>query len=92
MQLLIESVPKPDPAERWPGEVELPAEESFRTAAATGCRFYERCPKRMSRCETENPGRYDVGPGGHQAACFLYEPGVSPNQTKEIVSVDETAQ
>lgn len=90
VQLLIESVPKPNPVERWPGEVELPAEESFRTAAATGCRFYERCPRRMPRCETENPGRYDVGPGGHQAACFLYEPGASPNETKETVSVDET--
>ena len=73
VQLLIESVPKPDPHDPWPGEVELPAEESFRTASAKGCRFFQRCPRRMTRCETESPERYDVGPGGHQAACFLYE-------------------
>ena len=75
VRLLIESVPKPDPKDPWPGEVELPAEESFRTAAATGCRFYQRCPKRMDRCESESPERYGVGPGGHEAACFLYERG-----------------
>ncbi len=73
VQLLIESVPKPDPNDPWPGEVELPAEESFRTASATGCRFYERCPHRMQRCQAENPHMYDVGENGHQASCFLYE-------------------
>ena len=87
VQLLIESVPKPDPSERWPGEVELPAEESFRTASATGCRFFERCARRMARCESENPERYDVGPGGHQAACFLYEPGTTPEVTKQTASL-----
>lgn len=73
VQLLIESVPKPDPNDPWPGEVELPAEESFRTASATGCRFYQRCPHRMERCQAENPHMYDVGENGHQASCFLYE-------------------
>ncbi|MEO1201215.1 MAG: ABC transporter ATP-binding protein [Pseudomonadota bacterium] len=73
VQLLIESVPKPDPDDPWPGEVELPAEESFRTAAATGCRFYERCPRRMARCENENPVLLDVGDNAQQASCFLYE-------------------
>ena len=73
VQLLIESVPKPDPKDPWPGEVELPAEESFRTASATGCRFYESCPHRMERCQAENPHMYDVGENGHQASCFLYE-------------------
>ncbi|MEM8684345.1 MAG: ABC transporter ATP-binding protein [Pseudomonadota bacterium] len=73
VQLLIESVPKPDPNDPWPGEVELPAEEAFRTAAATGCRFYQRCPQRMPRCEKDNPELYDVGKDRHQASCFLYE-------------------
>ena len=74
VQLLIESVPKPDPDDRWPGEVELPAEEAFRTAASKGCRFYQRCPRRAARCETESPRRYDIGAVGQQAACFLYDP------------------
>ena len=44
---------------------------------ATACRFFERCPRRMDRCESQNPERFDVGPNGHQAACFLYEGRVS---------------
>jgi len=73
VQLLIESVPKPDPNDSWPGEVELPAEESFRTASAKGCRFYQRCPRRMARCRIETPGMYDVGGQSQQASCFLHE-------------------
>lgn len=73
VQLLIDSVPKPDPNIRWQGEVELPAEEEFRTAAAKGCRFYQRCPNRMDRCLAELPPLYDVGGPGHRASCFLYD-------------------
>jgi len=73
VQLLIESVPRPNPHDPWVGEVELPAEESSRTAASKGCRFYQRCPHRMDRCMNENPEMYDVGENHHQAACFLYE-------------------
>ncbi|MDJ0917137.1 MAG: ABC transporter ATP-binding protein [Woeseiaceae bacterium] len=90
VQLLIDSVPKPDPDNPWPGEIELPAEEALRTPSAKGCRFCPRCPQRMPRCETESPERYDVGPDGHQAACFLYENGPMPSKTKESMSVDES--
>ena len=45
VQLLIESVPKPDPDDPWPGEVELPAEESFRTAAGDGLSFLPALPE-----------------------------------------------
>ncbi len=72
VQLLIDSVPKPDPTVRWQGEVELPAEEEFRTAAAKGCRFYPRCPHRMDRCKGELPPLYTVGGKDHQASCFLH--------------------
>ena len=73
VQLLIESVPKADPDKPWVGEVELPAEESLRTASAKGCRFYQRCTRRMPHCETQQPAMYDVGANGHQACCFLYD-------------------
>jgi len=73
VQLLINSVPKPDPDQRWPGTVELPAEETLRTAGVAGCRFYERCPQRMDRCNSETPQRYNVGDNSHVAACFLYD-------------------
>lgn len=72
VQLLIESVPKPDPDDPWPGEVELPAEEAFRTKNAQGCRFYQRCSKKTAMCNTKNPSLYTVGESGHQASCFIY--------------------
>ncbi|MEL7276033.1 MAG: ABC transporter ATP-binding protein [Pseudomonadota bacterium] len=72
VQLLVESVPKPDPNDRWVGEIELPAEEEMRTTSAAGCRFYPRCPVRMDRCRELLPPLYPVGEG-HRAACFLHE-------------------
>ena len=72
VQLLIDSVPKPDPNQRWQGEVELPAEEELRTARATGCRFVPRCPHATPACSEALPPLRDVGPNGHQASCILY--------------------
>lgn len=72
VQLLIDSVPKPDPNQRWQGEVELPAEEELRTAHATGCRFVPRCPHATPACSEALPPLRDVGPNGHQASCILY--------------------
>jgi peptide/nickel transport system ATP-binding protein/oligopeptide transport system ATP-binding protein len=37
----------------------------------TGCRFYERCPRRLERCRTEAPVLQEVAPQ-HQVACHLY--------------------
>ena len=74
VRLLIDSVPRPDPGDRWQGEIELPAEEESRTADATGCRFAPRCPHVQARCGAERPPLHDVGPNGHRAACVLYGP------------------
>ena len=71
VQLLIDSVPKADPNQRWQGEVTLPAEEELRTASVSGCRFAPRCPDAMDRCQSESPLEYIVGPQ-HRAACHLY--------------------
>ena len=72
VQLLIDSVPRPDPNDRWEGEIELPAEEELRTAAATGCRFVPRCPHATDACKAELPSLRSVGERGHQASCILY--------------------
>lgn len=85
VQLLIDSVPKPDPKMRWTDEIELPVEEGARTTGAAGCRFYARCPQRMDRCRTETPQRYPVGPRGHVAACFLYEDASAPNSSLNVL-------
>ncbi len=90
VQLLVDSVPKPDPNTRWRGEVELPAEEEFRTAAAKGCRFYPRCPHRMDRCLGELPPLFLVADSGHRSSCFLHEADLAQadRQVAEEAAID----
>jgi peptide/nickel transport system ATP-binding protein len=76
VQLLVGSVPVPDPRERWDTRVSLPSEEEIQRHTATGCPYYPRCPHRMDRCLTAPPPLYGVDGAGHQAACYLYD--ISP--------------
>ena len=50
VKMLIESIPVPDPNQKWDTLVSLPTEEELRSQVDTGCRFYPRCPYRMDRC------------------------------------------
>lgn len=73
VQLLINSVPMPDPEIKWQGTIELPPEEEMRTSDKPGCRFYPRCPKRMDRCLADLPPLYTVDGDKHHVSCFLYD-------------------
>lgn len=72
VQQLIGSIPVPDPDVRWDTDLKLPTEEEMRTSAASGCRFYPRCPARMERCLTAQPRLYKIE-DKHEAACYLYD-------------------
>lgn len=73
-QLLIDSVPIPDPSERWDTDVEMPTEEEMRAQVETGCRFYPRCPHRMDECLVKQPPLYKIdNQFDHQTACYLYK-------------------
>jgi peptide/nickel transport system ATP-binding protein len=85
VQLLIDSVPVPDPNEKWDTDIALPSEEEMRTTTAQGCRYYPRCPQRMDRCLEKQPPLYKIGVDGHAAACYLYEG--NPVAEKRAVSV-----
>lgn len=89
VQLLVESVPVPDPNVKWQGEIRLPPEEEMRSSVHSGCRFYPRCPRRMNRCLTAMPLLYRID-DDHEAACFLYEglPGAQPVPTAKSVSTE----
>lgn len=71
VQLLIDSVPKADPKQRWQGEVTLPPEESLRSATSQGCRFAPRCPKATDLCQSISPLSVEVQQG-HSVSCHLY--------------------
>lgn len=74
VQLLVDSIPVPDPHVRWGGESVVSLDdEQMRASANSGCRFYNRCPKRMERCLEKRPPLYTVGDADHEAACFLYD-------------------
>lgn len=72
-QLLVESVPVPDPTRAWGGERPEPDEAEAETVApaSQGCPFAARCPHVMDVCRREQPPLYRVAE--HQAAaCFLH--------------------
>ncbi len=74
VQLLIDSIPVPDPEIKWGGEDVLTLDdEQARISVKSGCRFYGRCKHRMDVCLTKLPPLYDVGPAHHVAACYLYD-------------------
>jgi oligopeptide transport system ATP-binding protein len=74
-QILLAAVPRigdgrasifDDPSLLLQGELPSPIN------LPVGCRFYERCPRRLERCRTEAPVLQEVSPQ-HQVACHLYE-------------------
>lgn len=74
VQLLIDSIPVPDPKIRWGGESVVSLDdEQMRANADSGCRFYNRCPHRMDRCLAQRPPLYAIDGNGHEAACYLYD-------------------
>lgn len=73
VQLLVNSVPMPDPDIRWEGTIDLPAEEEMRTSSKAGCRFYPRCPQRMDKCLEAVPPLYKIDEVDHLASCYLHD-------------------
>jgi oligopeptide/dipeptide ABC transporter ATP-binding protein len=69
---LLSVVPTLHPSGRPPRQV-LAGE----TPDPSGCRFHPRCPVAFDRCPIVDPPLFTVGEG-HEAACLLVEPGVTP--------------
>jgi peptide/nickel transport system ATP-binding protein len=73
VQLLIDSIPVPDPDVKWGEDVEAAGDEKMRGQANSGCRFYPRCPHGMDRCLEKQPALYQIEGKEHEAACYLYD-------------------
>jgi peptide/nickel transport system ATP-binding protein len=74
-QLLVRSIPLPDPTQKWsePLDVEVESDKpAARGTAFSGCKFFNRCPSHMEVCQTERPPLIPIE-GARQAACFLYK-------------------
>ncbi len=73
VQELIDSIPVPDPDQKWEGQISLPDDEQMRAHVDSGCRFYPRCLHRMDHCLDAKPAMFEIERGDHQAACYLYD-------------------
>jgi oligopeptide/dipeptide ABC transporter ATP-binding protein len=68
-ELLLNSIPQPDPERRE--EKPIPeGEPPSPLEPPSGCRFHTRCPIAVERCLTEEPSMREVA-AGHWAACHL---------------------
>lgn len=86
-QLLLKSIPSPDPDKKWTeiaqARQQIPLE---RLASRSRCLFAERCPRVFDMCWESRPASYPVAQ--QHAACFLYRPEA---HTREPIPMQETA-
>lgn len=73
VQMLISSVPVPDPKVKWNSETTEVLDGPLMADLGTSCCFYPRCPHRMDRCLRARPLLYDLDGGTRKAACYLFE-------------------
>jgi oligopeptide/dipeptide ABC transporter ATP-binding protein len=72
-QLLLSSVPSPDPDARWRERMTLTEQTTEKSVLSRErCLFAERCPKVMEQCWQGRPRLWTVS-GEHSANCFLYQ-------------------
>lgn len=69
-QLLVSSIPLPDPDRVW-GADEIPVTEANATRRNDGCQFAPRCPHVMDKCWQSPPPKF-VPDSERLAACYLY--------------------
>ncbi|MCL4250734.1 MAG: ABC transporter ATP-binding protein [Anaerolineae bacterium] len=69
-QLLVGSIPLPDPSRRWGEDTTTGTRQS--DVALTGCLFADRCPRLMDRCTTATPPLFQTS-ATRATACYLYE-------------------
>jgi len=71
-QALLSAAPIPDPVvERKRQRILLTGAVPSPDKERHGCYFYDRCPKRMDKCQHSIPKLKNTD-GEHQVACFLY--------------------
>jgi peptide/nickel transport system ATP-binding protein/oligopeptide transport system ATP-binding protein len=69
-ELLLQSVPLPNPHRRRPRGRAIAGEVPSPINPPPGCRFHPRCPLAVERCRVEEPVLREVRPG-HHVSCHL---------------------
>ncbi len=68
---LIESIPEPDPRNRFVDRPTVMGEPPSSVNIPPACRFHPRCPYVFDKCRTDDPPLRAVG-RNHMVACHLY--------------------
>jgi oligopeptide/dipeptide ABC transporter ATP-binding protein len=70
-QLLIDSIPLPNPKLHW-GQHEVKPRQRLNGVGIDACRFADRCPHVMEICQQQVPPLYQTDPR-RVVACYLYQ-------------------
>lgn len=91
-QLLVESIPQPDPDKRWAEEGSVQSSLGI-APDATACKFVDRCPVAMPMCAENVPPMYRMD-RARAAACFVYRdsPELDAEQLSEVMETPSAGQ
>jgi len=90
-QLLIGSIPLPDPKHPWAAA--RAAADGIGTPTAASCKFTDRCPYAMPMCIERQPSLYRTDPR-RVSACYLYRdsPAIQPEELTGILNGASSAR
>jgi len=71
-QLLVNSIPWPDPKLKWGNAEEIITKSKVAHKKITGCKFAPRCPHAFDLCATKAPELYRTD-DDRAVACYLYK-------------------
>ncbi len=83
-QLLIESIPQPNPDNKWGDEPPSARFEDFDTMF--GCKFADRCPHVMDICAEEHPPQFHLEQH-RQAQCYLYQDEANVMEDPDLATI-----
>lgn len=83
-QLLIESIPQPNPDNKWGDEPPSPRFEDF--GSMLGCKFADRCPHVTDICNEMPPPNYQIE-NHRQVLCYLYQDEAPVMDNPDLASI-----
>jgi peptide/nickel transport system ATP-binding protein len=66
---LIDSIPTPNPTDRWTQRINIAMDNGGEGDKHKGCIFYDRCPNALETCLQKRPGMIDIEKD-HRVKCF----------------------
>ncbi len=85
-QLLVDSIPRADPRQRWGQNTVITPRDDEAGVAEAGCKFVPRCPHAMAVCREQEPPVFRTDPR-RGVSCFLYRqsPAMSAVEASALV-------